>query len=119
MAEQRRSREQWRELVRGWPGSGLTQAQYCERHGISTGSLSRWRAVFGGEHPAGGGLARSRAEEPVRWLPVQLGEAREPPPSDRVLSVVFDGGVRLEVLPGFDAATLARVVDVLAQRTAA
>ncbi|UHD16877.1 IS66 family insertion sequence element accessory protein TnpA [Thiocapsa bogorovii] len=57
MAEKRRSREQWRELVRGWPGSGLTQAQYCERHGISTGSLSRWRAVFGREHQECGGPA--------------------------------------------------------------
>ena len=119
MAEQRRSREQWRELVGGWPGSGLTQAQYCERHGISTGSLYRWRSVFGGEHPAGGGLARSRAEESVRFLPVQFSQALEPPRPDRVLSVVFGGGVRLEVLPGFDAATLARVVDVLVQRTAA
>jgi hypothetical protein len=119
MAEQRRSRAQWRELVRGWPGSGLTQAQYCERHGISTGSLSRWRAVFGGEHQAGGGPARSRAEESVRWLPVQFSEALEPPRSDRVLTVVFGGGVRLEVPPGCDGATLARVVEILAQRTTA
>jgi hypothetical protein len=49
MAEKQCSREQWRELVGGWPGSGLTQAQYCEHHGMSTGSLSRWRAVFGRE----------------------------------------------------------------------
>lgn len=119
MAEKRRSREQWRELVGGWPGSGLTQARYCERHGISTGSLSRWRAVFGREHRAGGGQARSRAEAPVRLLPVQFGDALEPARSDRVLTVVFGGGVRLEVPPGFDGATLARVVEMLAQRTAA
>lgn len=119
MAEQRRSREQWRELVGGWPGSGLTQAQYCERQGISMGSLYRWRAVFGGEHQAGGGLTRSRAEASVRRLPVQFSEALGPPRPERVLSVVFGGGVRREVLPGFDAATLARVVEMLAQRTAA
>jgi transposase-like protein len=119
MAEKRRSREQWRELVRGWPGSGLTQAQYCEHHGISTGSLSRWRAVFGREHQAGGGPARSRAEEPVRLLPVAFSQALEPPRSDRLLTLVFGGGVRVEVPPGFDGATLARLVDVLAQRTAA
>jgi hypothetical protein len=119
MAEKRRSREQWRELVRGWPGSGLTQAQYCEHHGISTGSLSRWRAVFGREHHAGGGPARSRAESPLRLLPVQFGDALEPARSDRVLTVVFGGGVRLEVPPGCNGATLARVVDVLAQRTTA
>jgi hypothetical protein len=97
MVEQRRSREQWRELIRGWPGSGLTQALYCERHGISTGSLSRWRAVFGREHQAGGGQARSRAEAPLRLLPVAFSQALEPPRSDRVLPLVFGGGVRLEV----------------------
>ena len=116
MAEKRRSREQWRELVRGWPGSGLTQAQYCEHHGISAGSLSRWRAVFGREHHACDGPARSRAEAPLCLLPVQFSEALEPARSDRVLTVVFGGGVRLEVPPGCDGATLARVVDVLAQR---
>jgi hypothetical protein len=119
MAEKRRSREQWRELVGGWLGSGLTQAQYCERQGISTGSLYRWRAVFGGEHQAGGGPARSRAEEPVRLLPVQFSEPVEPLRRDRVLTVVFGDGVRLEILPGFDAATLARLVEVLQERAAA
>lgn len=119
MAEKRRSREQWRELVRGWPGSGLTQAQYCERHGISTGSLSRWRAVFGREHQAGGGPARSGVEAPLRLLPVQFGDTLEPPGRERVLTVVFGGGVRLEVPSGCDGATLAQVVDVLAQRTTA
>ena len=50
---------------------------------------------------------------------MQFGDTLEPPRSDRVLTVVFGGGVRLEVPPGFDGATLARVVEMLAQRTAA
>jgi hypothetical protein len=52
-------------------------------------------------------------------LPVQFSEALGPPRSDRVLTVVFGDGVRLEVLPGFDAATLARLVEVLQERAAA
>jgi transposase-like protein len=119
MAQKRRSREQWWELVRGWPGSGLTQAQYCERHGISPGSLYRWRDVFRRERDAGGGWPRAGIEEPVRLLPVQFSEPVEPPRRDRVLTVVFGDGVRLEVLPGFDAATLARLVEVLQELAAA
>jgi hypothetical protein len=45
MAHRRRTREQWRQLVEGWPESGLTQAQYCEHHNISVASLYRWRNV--------------------------------------------------------------------------
>jgi transposase-like protein len=119
MAQKRRSREQWWELVRGWPGSGLTQAQYCERHGISPGSLSRWRDVFRRERDAGGGRPRVGIAEPVRLLPVQFSETVEPLWRDRVLTVVFGGGVRLEVPPGFDGATLARVVEVLQERAGA
>ncbi len=75
--------------------------------------------MFRREHQASGGQARSRAEEPVRLLPVQFSEPVEAPRRDRVLTVVFGDGVRLEVLPGFDAATLARVVEVLRERAAA
>jgi hypothetical protein len=42
MESQRRTPEHWRRIVEGWPASGLTQAQYCERHGISVASLHRW-----------------------------------------------------------------------------
>jgi hypothetical protein len=62
---------------------------------------------------------RGFAEEPVRLLPVQLIEGLEPPRGDRPLTLVLSGGLRLEVVAGFDAATLARVVEVLQERTTA
>jgi transposase-like protein len=74
MAQGRRTRAQWRQLVEGFSGSGLTQACYCERHGISVTSFQRWRAQFR-QH--------------------------------------------VQVNPGFDAATLARVVRLLQEGTAA
>jgi hypothetical protein len=46
-------------------------------------------------------------------LPVHLSAALEPPRADPALTLVFAGGVRLEVVPGFDAVTLQRVVQVL------
>lgn len=30
----------------GWPRSGLIQEVYCARHGISVGSVQRWRRIF-------------------------------------------------------------------------
>ena len=72
MARQRRSRGQWRRLVEGWARSGLTQQAHCDRHGISLGSLYRWREIFR-EEGVGGAPA-----EPVRLVPVELvGAGRE------------------------------------------
>jgi len=50
---------------------------------------------------------------------VQVLAARDCAGEESALRLVFSGGVRLEVSAGFDAATLARVVAVLAERTAA
>lgn len=118
MAQKRRSREHWQELVRGWPGSGRTLAQYCEHQGISVASFRRWREVFRRESAAVDNRRRGPADAPVRLLPVQILDAVEPPRGDRGLTLVFPGGVRLEVIPGFDAATLTRVVEVLREGSA-
>jgi transposase-like protein len=119
MVQRRHTREHWRGLVGGWAGSGLTQAQYCDRHGISAASFYRWREVFRQEREASGGWVARRGEEPVHLLPVQVLAARDGAGEESALRLVFSGGVRLEVSTGFDAATLARVVAVLAERTAA
>ena len=115
MASQRRTPEHWRRLVAGWPGSGLTQAQYCERHGISVASLHRWRERLAGDHNLSGVGAVSRETgEPLRLVPVELlgaeplgwsGEGR--------LRLVFAADLHLEIAPGFDAPTLRRVVALL------
>jgi transposase-like protein len=105
MAGGRRSREQWRRLVEGWAQSGLTQQAYCDRHGISLGSLYRWRAIVR-EDDAGGGPT-----EPLRLVPVELiGERRE---EAKGLTLVLADGVRIEIGADFDAATLRRVLGVL------
>jgi hypothetical protein len=119
MVQRRHTREHWRRLVGGWPGSGLTQAQDCDRHGISAASFDRWREVFRQEREVCGGWAARRGEEPVHLVPVQVLAARDCAGEESALRLVFSGGVRLEVSAGFDAATLARGVAVLAERTAA
>ena len=121
MAQRRRTREQWRQLVEGWPQSGLTQAQYCEHHNISVASLYRWRQILrrppSESRPA---PAAGRAGAAVRLLPVELlGElVQSARPAGHALSLVFADGVRLEIAPGFDDATLQRVVGVLREATA-
>jgi len=38
-----RSAEQWRVLLSGFAGSGLSVAEFCAREGISDSSFHRWR----------------------------------------------------------------------------
>jgi hypothetical protein len=122
MARGRRTRAQWRQLVDGFAGSGLTQARYCQRHGISVASLHRWRAHFRQAVPVverQQADANARTSEPVRLLPVQLlGEAAAVGEA-QALTLVFASGVHVQVNPGFDAATLARVVGLLQAGAAA
>ena len=46
MGWRQRGRNEWQRLVAGCGRSGLTQEVYCARHGISVGSLQRWRRIF-------------------------------------------------------------------------
>lgn len=46
MPGSRRTQEQWESLVSGWQRSSLSRRAYCERHGVSSGSLRRWEDFF-------------------------------------------------------------------------
>ncbi|MCF7995878.1 MAG: IS66 family insertion sequence element accessory protein TnpB [Chromatiaceae bacterium] len=116
MAQRRRAREQWRALVDGWPGSGLTHAQYRERHGVSPASFYRWREIFRDERRAGAGPQPAQRHAPLRLLPVQFDDAGASRRNEGALTLVFDDGLRLAIAPGFDAATLAQVLEVLRGR---
>jgi hypothetical protein len=109
MAQRQRSRAQWRQLVEGWPRSGLTQRGYCERHGISLASLRRWREIFRAER----GAAGAESGERPRLVPVNLVAEGPWPTPGTGLTLVLGDGVRLEIAPGFDEPTLRRVLGVL------
>lgn len=118
MSGQRRTPTQWRALVHGWARSGLTQAEYCDRHGVSVSSLHRWREHLRGE--AAADEPRLRAEEPesARLLPVQLSPSAWPPGTETgvALTVVFSDGVRLEIAAGCDPALLGEAIERLQAR---
>ena len=122
MARGRRTHAQWRQLVEGFADSGgVTQAQYCQRHGISVSSFHRWRDHFRQAQVTEGARApvRSQGAEPLRLVPVELLSEALAVGAAPDLTLVFASGVRVQVSPGFDAATLARVVGLLQQGTAA
>jgi transposase len=110
MGWRQRSRNEWQRLVAGWPRSGLTQEVYCARHGISVGSLQRWRRIFAEDAVPG-----SRASSPVsEFVPVTL--VGEPATPTAELTLVLTDGLRIEIGAQCQAETLKRVLGVLRER---
>jgi transposase len=111
MGWRQRSRNEWQRLVAGWERSGLTQQEYCARHGISVGSLQRWRRIFAEDAVPG-----SRASSPVsEFVPVTLvGDAVATAGAD--LTLVLTDGVRLEIGARCSVETLKRVLGMLQER---
>ncbi|MFO7903357.1 MAG: hypothetical protein R6U98_11905 [Pirellulaceae bacterium] len=111
MGWRQRSRYEWRRSLAGWERSSLTQEAYCARHGISVGSLPRWRRILAEDAVPG-----SQASSPVSGLvPVTL--VSDPPAmAGAELTLVLTDGLRLEIGEQCPAETLKRVLGVLRER---
>ena len=94
-----------------WPRNGLTQEGYCTQHGISVGSLQRWRQIFE-EDAAPEPRVSAQVSE---FVPVTLvGES--PTTASVELTLVLPEGLRLEIGSQCPAETLKRVLGVLRER---
>jgi hypothetical protein len=126
MARIRRQAAEWAALIDQWRQSGLSLPAFCQRHGLSRGSMQNWvykpelkRAVEATRREAQGSVDEPPAPAAVpAFLPVRIvqaaavGEA-----SDRSgVEVVIGAGRRVVIGAGFDAETLRRVVAVLEGR---
>jgi hypothetical protein len=94
----RRSREEIAELVREFKSGGLTQRKFSEKRGIALSVLQRSLKI------------ERRVSQP-KLMAVQI-EAAEP--TDRALELMVGEGYRIKIGAGFCAATLRRLLEVLA-----
>lgn len=107
---QARNRARWGRHVAAQPGSGLSAAAYCRRHGLNPKSFYRWRRILaeGARDSAGPGVP----DDAARPLFAEVRVSQAPPASPGV-EVLLAGGRVIRVTPGFDAPTLCRVVSAL------
>jgi hypothetical protein len=99
----RRNRAEAEQLVVEYEARLMSQAEFCQKHGLALSTLARYqrRRVQGQDAGAG----------PSRWLAVELSGAH--PAGASGLAVVLTGGRRIEVGRGFDAQTLQQLVSLL------
>jgi hypothetical protein len=115
----------WRTRVEEWRASGLTAAQYCAADGLNPRSLYHWSWRLGRNAEAAEGagteervgLAGTRSGGPrvlrvLRSAAVDHDSTGAAPPIEVEL-----GNATVVVRPGFDAATLAAVLDVVERRS--
>ena len=117
----RTTRVEWAARIARWKDSGKSASQFAAEIGVRTRTLSWWKwrlASTTAASPPKRALVR-RPAAPVTKAPpispltfVEMSAVVE---HDR-LEVVLPSSVRVRVRPGFDGATLARLLDVLEAR---
>jgi hypothetical protein len=100
-ARDERKEQRWRRWIAPWRASGLSVRAFCDRHGLALPTFYAWRRA----------LERRAAEVPA-FVPVHV-VADGLPAQAGALEVVLLDGRAVRVAPGFDAATLRRLLAVL------
>lgn len=102
MAQRRSERDQerepaWQEMIEQWRASGQSVAAFCRERRISEGSFYAWRKRLGGNRrPA--------------FLPVRIIPDADPEPVAAAIEIALASGRIVRVRPGFDPATLGRIL---------
>jgi hypothetical protein len=108
-APKRRTRAEVQQLVAEFVNSGMRRSEFCQRRGLSFSTLDRhlknrrWKKK------------RRPASSAGQLVPVELA-SRKSPMQYRAscgLTVVLQGGRRIEVHPDFDTNTFERLVSAL------
>jgi hypothetical protein len=101
----RRSRAETEQLVAEYGASGLSQVEFCRKRGLSLATLARYRKRQTQSSPVAGN----------RWVEVKecAGRPALEGPASSGLAVALRSGRRIEIAHGFDAHTLAQLLDVL------
>lgn len=92
----------WRRHVDAWRESGLSQAEYSRRHGVSVKALWYWKRRF------------EKEQNPSAAAPVIVAvQPSQLPPREKAyapLMLYLQSGLRVEVCGDFDPAVLAKLV---------
>jgi len=104
--QQRRPRSEIRRLVAEFANSGMDMSEFCRIRGLSRSTLYRHLKKRTSEGDPGSGDMELLAVEVA-------GVQCSSPMGHAELAVVLGNARRVEVNPGFDAATLARLISVL------
>ena len=114
-SRKRRSRAEAERLVHEYEQSGMTRVAFCRQHGLSVAALDKYRQRC---RPNGIADAVRQRRSSVPLVAVDLVDrvtSTSGLSGESTLFVELDGGRRIGVTAGFDAATLRQLIAVLEQ----
>lgn len=98
-------RRNWEHHITEWARGNRSQTAYCREHGLSYSLFGYWKRR----------LRRATINE-VKLVPIGMPQAFLPPVNmETPLRLIIDTRYQVEILPGFDGATLKRLIEVLGQ----
>lgn len=103
----------WRGRIEKWAGTGLTQAEFCRREGLSLPSFSWWKWEL---------TRRDRIKSQPAFLPVRVvGTAKLDKASSndhhKTFEIILQQGYRVRVPEHFEPKALLRLLRVLEDST--
>ncbi len=93
----------WRGHVAGWARSGESVRGYCRSRGLSEAGFHFWKRE----------LKRREASSVSSTGVAGFAEVQVAPAHEALIEIAVSGAHRIQVHPGFDEATLLRVLAVL------
>jgi len=112
----RRSALEWKGLVERFESSGLSGEAFARRHQLNLRTLLWWQSRIRCRHAKVAEEFRFVEVVPRASVPVPAIQGPATPSRGAAVSV-YAKGVRVEVRPGFDPATLTAVLEALESRT--
>ena len=91
----------WEEHIELWQQSGLTQLAYCRNNQLKAHQMTYWKKRL---DQSGAGVA---------FVPLQFAGTLPVPVSKAAFKLITPNGYRVDILPGFDPATLKQLVSVV------
>ena len=115
----RASREVWAKRVERWKDSGLSAKEFAAELDVSPNTLTFWKWKLGKGATAADASSAGRSKQEAtsrraaRQRFLQLVPVSPASRSGTALELVFSEGLMLRVAPGFDEATLLRLIALL------
>jgi transposase len=98
----------WRRWLVRWNRSGLTQTEFCRRHGLKLANFAWWKRRLTLRIGAGTSRSEARSASAAKFVEVAL-------PAERAsgYEVVLSGGRVVRVPDEFDAESVSRLISAV------
>ncbi len=120
-AERAANRERWQEQVEAWRRSGKPLSAWARERGLSRDALEYWKRRIPAPRRA---RPPAKPDRPLTLIPIQpvlptaVDERRKALWDTAPIELIAEArpGLRIRLAAGFDAASLARLLDLLESR---